>query len=130
MAQDKKDFFIRYTSADCLWAERIARHLEQAGYSTLIQIWDFHPSSNFVIKMQRALENTHRAIAVLSPRYLQSAYAQAEWAAAFAVDPTGEKGLLIPVRIEQCELRGLHVAIVYIDLVQKDKEEARSFLLQ
>jgi tetratricopeptide (TPR) repeat protein len=130
MAQDKKDFFISYTSADRQWAEWIAWHLEQAGYSTIIQAWDFHPSSNFVIEMQRALENMHRAIAVLSPRYLQSAYAQAEWAAAFADDPTGEKGLLIPVRIEQCELRGLHKAIVYIDLVQKEKEEARSFLLQ
>ena len=131
MPQEKKDFFISYTSADRQWAEWIAWHLEQAGYSTIIQAWDFHPASNFVIEMQRALENTHRAIAVLSPRYLQSAYAQAEWAAAFTVDPTGEKGLLIPVRIEQCELRGLHKAIVYIDLVQKeDKEEARSFLLQ
>ena len=130
MAQDKKDFFISYTSADRQWAEWIAWHLEKAGYSTVIQAWDFHPSSNFVIEMQRALENTHRAIAVLSPRYLQSAYAQAEWAAAFAVDPTGEKGLLIPVRIGQCELRELHKAIVYIDLIQKDKDEARSFLLQ
>jgi len=130
MAQDQKDFFISYTGADRQWAEWIAWHLEHAGYSTIIQAWDFHPSSNFVLEMQRALESTHRAITVLSPRYLQSAYAQAEWAAAFADDPTGEKGLLIPVRIEQCELMGLHKAIVYIDLVQKDKDEARSFLLQ
>ena len=130
MPQDQKDFFISYTSADRQWAEWIAWHLEDAGYSTIIQAWDFHPSSNFVIEMQRALESTHRAIAVLSPRYLQSVYALAEWAAAFAVDPTGEKGLLIPVRIEHCELRGLHKAIVYIDLVRKDKDEARSFLLQ
>jgi tetratricopeptide (TPR) repeat protein len=130
MPQEKKDFFISYTSADRQWAEWIAWHLEDAGYSTIIQAWDFHPSSNFALNMQRALESTHRAIAVLSPRYLQSAYAQAEWAAAFADDPTGEKGLLIPVRIERCELMGLHKAIVYIDLVQKDKDEARSFLLR
>jgi len=130
MAPEKKDFFISYTGADRQWAEWITWHLEQAGYSIIIQAWDFHPSSNFVIEMQRALENTHRAIAVLSPRYLNSAYCQAEWAAAFAVDPTGEKGMLIPVRIEQCELRGLHKAIVYIDLVQKEKEEAIAFLLE
>jgi len=129
MAQDQKDFFISYTSADRQWAEWIAWHLEKAGYTTVIQVWDFHPGSNFVLEMQRALENSRRAIAVLSSRYLQSAYCQAEWAAAFTEDPTGEKGILIPVRVEQCELKGLHKAIVFIDLVQKDKEEARRHLL-
>ncbi|RXK82593.1 toll/interleukin-1 receptor domain-containing protein [Chlorobaculum sp. 24CR] len=53
MAQDQKDFFISYTSADRQWAEWIAWHLEQAGYSTIIQAWDFHPGSNVILEMQR-----------------------------------------------------------------------------
>ena len=130
MDQEKKDFFISYTGADLHWAEWIAWQLEDAGYSTILQAWDFHSGSNFVQNMQKALVNARRTITVLSPRYLTSAYAQAEWSAVFAEDPTGEKGMLIPVRIETCELQGLHKAIVYIDLVRKDNDEAKSFLLE
>ena len=32
-----KDFFISYTTADKAWAEWIAWHLEEAGYSTVVQ---------------------------------------------------------------------------------------------
>jgi len=130
MDQEKKDFFISYTVADQQWAEWIAWQLEDAGYTTVLQAWDFHSSSNFVQDMQTALEKAQRTIAVLSPRYLQSAYARAEWSAVFAEDPTGEKGILIPVRIEPCELKGLHKAIVYIDLVRKERNDAQAFLLQ
>jgi hypothetical protein len=49
-----KDFFISYTKADQAWAEWIAWKLEEAGYSTVIQAWDFRPGSNFVLEMQRA----------------------------------------------------------------------------
>ncbi|NEX12732.1 MAG: hypothetical protein C1942_08635 [Prosthecochloris sp.] len=130
MDQEKKDFFISYTGADQQWAEWIAWQLEKAGYTTVLQAWDFHAGSSFVQDMQTALEKAQRTIAVLSPRYLQSAYARAEWSAVFAEDPTGEKGILIPVRIEPCELKGLHKAIVYIDLVRKERKDAQAFLLQ
>ncbi len=53
-----KDFFISYTKADETWAEWIATELEQAGYSTVIQAWDFRPGSNFVLEMQRAPRRT------------------------------------------------------------------------
>ena len=37
------DFFISYTSADRAWAEWIAWQLEAAGFTTLLQAWDFRP---------------------------------------------------------------------------------------
>jgi phage replication-related protein YjqB (UPF0714/DUF867 family) len=48
-AQDegvRTDFFISYTGKDQKWAEWIAWHLEEAGYSTVLQAWDFHASRN------------------------------------------------------------------------------------
>ena len=52
---DKKpDFFISYTGADAAWAEWIAIELENAGYRTVIQLWDFAPGSNFVVEMHQA----------------------------------------------------------------------------
>jgi hypothetical protein len=124
------DFFISYTHADRERAEWIAGILERAGYSTLLQAWDFFPGSNFVIEMQKAATKARRTIAVLSPDYLNSAYATAEWAAAFALDPDSSQGRLIPVRVRACEPEGLLKAIVFIDLVDLGKDEAARTLLK
>ena len=126
---EKKDFFVSYNRADKQWAEWIAWQLEEAGYTTVIQAWDFRPGSNFVIEMQRAAEQARRTIAVLSPDYLQALYTQPEWAAAFAQDPTGEKGTLLPVRVRECELQGLLSQVVYIDLVGLAEQAAKEALL-
>lgn len=119
-----KDFFISYNGADYQWAEWIAWQLEKAGYSTVIQAWDFRPGSNFVLEMQNAAEQADRTIAVLSPSYIKALYTHPEWAAAFARDPTGSKRKLLPVRVRPCELTGLLSQIVYIDLVGLRAEEA------
>jgi tetratricopeptide (TPR) repeat protein len=123
-----KDFFVSYTSADRTWAEWIAWQLEAAGYSTVFQLWDFRPGSNFVIDMRRGA-TAERTIAVLSPNYFASPYAEAEWAAAFAQDPTGEKGILVPVRVRQIDLTGLDRTVIYVDLVGLPEDEAQTRLL-
>ena len=125
-----KDFFISYNNADRIWAEWIAWQLEEAGYTTLIQAWDFIAGKNFVLEMQKAAVNANRTIAVLSPDYLTSRFPQSEWAVAFADDPTGEKGILLPVRVRECELKGLLGQISYIDLVGLDEDKAKNALLQ
>jgi len=87
-------------------AEWVAWQLDDAGYTTVIQAWDFRPGSNFVLEMQRAAAEAERTIAVLSPDYVQACFTQPEWAAAFAQDPTGEKGTLLPVRVRECTSPG------------------------
>lgn len=124
-----KDFFISYTKVDREWAEWIGWQLEENGYSVVIQAWDFRPGGNFVLDMQRATSEAARTIAVLSPEYLISGFAAAEWAAAFARDPTGERGILLPVRVRDCVLSGLLPQIVYIDLVGKSESQAKGILL-
>jgi len=124
-----EDFFISYNSADRQWAEWIAWQLEEAGYTTVLQAWDFRPGSNFVLEMQRAATEARRTIAILSPDYLSARFTQPEWAAAFSQDPTGEKGTLLPVRVRECELEGLLPQIIYIDLVGLDEVAAKETLL-
>lgn len=63
---EMKDFFVSYNNADKQWAEWIAWVLEEAGYSVLIQAWDFRPGTNFVLEMQAAAEQTQQTLAVLS----------------------------------------------------------------
>jgi len=125
-----KNFFVSYNSADRSWAEWIAWCLEEVGYEVVIQAWDFRPGSNFVLEMDGAAKESERTIAVLSPSYLSANYTQSEWADAFAKDPTGEKGSLLPVRVRECELKGLLAQIVYVDLVGLEEDAARNALLK
>ncbi len=127
----KKDFFISYTGRDRQWAEWIAWHLEKTGgYSTVIQAWDFNAGGNFILEMHRAAKETDRTIAVLSSQYLESLYAQPEWAAALVQDPTGIKRLLIPIRIEDVQPDGLLASLIYIDLVGLLENVAKDRLLK
>ena len=122
-------FFVSYTSADRVWAEWIAWQLEEAGYQVKIQAWDFSPGGNFVVEMQKATVECERTIAVFSRNYFLSEFAEAEWTAAFRLDPTGKNEKLIPVRIEDCQPPGLLGSIIYVDLVKLDEATARERLL-
>jgi hypothetical protein len=128
-SQSMKDFFISYNRADKQWAEWIAWTLEEAGYSVVIQAWDFRPGGNFVLDMQRAAAESEKTIAVLSESYLKASYTQPEWAAAFASDPESLERKLIPVRVKECKPEGLLRPIVYVDLVGKSKAEAKQAVL-
>jgi TIR domain len=124
------DFFVSYTLADKVWAEWIAYVLEEAGWSVIIQAWDFRPGSNFVMEMQRAASEASRTVMVLSPDYLKSHFVSSEWAAAFAQDPTGAQNKLVPIVVRKCEVPGLLKSVVHIDLTEKGEEQARKAVLQ
>jgi hypothetical protein len=122
------DFFVSYTGADQAWAEWIAEQLEDAGYTTVLQAWDFRPGSDFLHQMQQATSSAQRTVAILSPAYFGSRFGEAEWRAAFAKDPTGELGLLVPVRVQTCQPPGLLASRAYIDLVDLDEPAAAARL--
>ncbi|HYJ05725.1 MAG TPA: FxSxx-COOH system tetratricopeptide repeat protein [Chthoniobacterales bacterium] len=126
----KKNFFISYNKADREWAEWVAWHLEESGhYSVAIQAWDFGPGLNFAIEMDRAIQECDRVVAVLSPDYLTSLFTKPEWAAYFAQDPTSQNRRIVPVRVRECELKGLLAPIVFADVVGKPEKEAKATLL-
>src|SRR5262249_4505321 len=117
-----KDFFISYNREDKKWAEWIAWQLEEAGFTAVIQAWDF--VGNWVVDMNKAMGETARTIAVLSPNYVKAIYTQSEWANAFRLDPTGEKDLLIPVRVAAFDPDRIFAQLVYVDLVGAEEAEA------
>jgi len=129
MASEPPKVFISYNRADRDWAEWIAGTIETAGYKPIIQAWDFRPGENFVLRMQRAIAEADITMVVLSEAYFKAEFAQPEWAAAFAQDPTGKKRRLIPVRVEECTPTGMLATIIYIDLVGLDEEDAEHALV-
>lgn len=123
------DFFVSYTGCDEVWAEWIAWQLEAAGYRVLLQAWDFGVGAHFVTDMHRAARDVVRTIAVLSAAYLDSAYAEAEWQAAWKDDPAGRDRKLLAFRIEDCLRPGLLGQLVTVDLFGLDHDMARDRLL-
>lgn len=64
----EKDFFISYTGKDENWATWIAETLENAGYSTIIQAWDFKAGGSFINDMNEAIKICSKVILVLSEK--------------------------------------------------------------
>jgi tetratricopeptide (TPR) repeat protein len=128
--RSQRDFFISFTKADRSWAEWIAWSLELEGYQVIYQDWDFRPGMNLPLEIDRAVSTAKRILVILSTEYLADLHAQPQWASAFNLDPTGEKGLLLPVRIRHCEPTGLLSTIVSIDLVNLNEQVARDKLME
>jgi hypothetical protein len=121
--------FISYNKADAAWAEWVAWIFHDIGYQVTLQAWNFRPGHNFVHEMNLALTQSDQCILVLSPESLTSDFVSAEWAAAFARDPTGKGRKLIPVRVRDCTPDGLLGQIVHIDLVGLDEKSAEQRLV-
>ncbi|MFS8096413.1 tetratricopeptide repeat protein [Lentzea alba] len=119
-----------YTGVDKAWAEWIAWELEAQGHEVLVQAWDMVPGTNFVDMMHRGVQESERTIAVLSSAYLDSAFATAEWQAAWQNDPSGANRKLLVLRIEDCDRPGLLASVVSVDLFGPDEDVARTRLRQ
>ena len=123
------DFFISYTEADRVWAEWIAVELEQAGYTVIVQAFDFRPASDFLRQMEDAVKTARRMLAVVSPAYFASDYCLLEWRAGISKDPQGQHRYLLPVRVTAFTLPDLYTTRVYTDLVGHMETVARRKLL-
>jgi len=123
------DFFITYARPDEEWAEWVAATLEDAGYSTILQAWDFRPGDNFIAKMDAALRAKH-TVGLLSSDYLGSLFTQAEWTAAYRQTLVGKERGFIPLRVALCDPSPLLGPVAYIDLVDIDQHQARDRLLR
>ncbi len=129
MPDSKKDFFISYTGRDVAWAEWIAFELEEKGYTTVVQAWDFAAGRDFLTEMNRAVLECERLLPVFSPAYFDSPFARRELNSFTALDGDGSKGLVIPVLVAPVADLGLFRSLVYIDISTDDETSARDRLL-
>lgn len=122
--------FISYTAADSPWAEWVADVLRTAGHRVTVQAADFLPGDNFVLRMQEAASECDHTIVILSQNFLASRFGAAEWAAAFAQDPTGRKRKLIPISVDDVRPTGLWSSIIRLEISEMPEELAREEILR
>jgi hypothetical protein len=61
---------VSHAGPDTEWAEWVAWHLEAARYQVELDRWDWETGSNFVFKMNAALEAAESVVAIWSAAYL------------------------------------------------------------
>ena len=113
---EKADFFISRAGADADFAAVIGSILEDAGSRVILQQWDF-ANTNFMGRMQTALQSGARVIALVSPAYFKSDHCMAEALNTIGHDPLNKNGRLIVMRTAECAPSGLFTALAYWDLV-------------
>jgi tetratricopeptide (TPR) repeat protein len=124
------DFFISYTNGDRRWAEWMAWVLEEAGYTAVLQAWDFRPGGDLKSALNRAVMEARRIISVVSEDYLEGVFPHREWVDAYAARARGEKRKVIPVRVKLCQVDGLLDDIRCLDVAgTTDEAEATRRLL-
>jgi hypothetical protein len=122
------DFFISHAGRDTAWAEWTAWQLQQAGYSVELDVWDWAPGEDFVVRMQSALERADRVLAVCTEAYFSSAFGGAELRAAF-VDQARAEGRVVPVLVEPVTLPALYAPLIPLDLIGLDEATAAARLI-
>jgi TIR domain len=91
------DFFVSHAGRDQAWAEWVAWHLAEAGYTVELDCWDWAAGENFITKMHRAVDAAARVMALFSPAYFdEMRYTSQEWTSALVTNDEGGHRL-VPV---------------------------------
>ncbi|MGH3868082.1 MAG: FxSxx-COOH system tetratricopeptide repeat protein [Pseudonocardiaceae bacterium] len=123
------DFFVSHAGRDHAWAEWVAWHLVEAGYTVELDSWDWAAGENFVTKMHGALDAAERVVALFSPAYFEDIhYTTGEWTSAMTKNDEGEHQL-VPVQIEPCTVPRLLRPLLLVELFDLDEGEAVQRLL-
>lgn len=123
------DFFVSHASRDRAWAEWVAWHLVEAGYTVELDSWDWAAGENFVIKMRTAVEAANRVVALFSRTYFEDGrYTTDEWSSALVKDDKGGHRL-VPFQIERCAVPQLLRPLLRVELFDVDEREAARRLI-
>ncbi|MFF8355860.1 FxSxx-COOH system tetratricopeptide repeat protein [Streptomyces chartreusis] len=122
---EQTTLFISHAGADRAWAEWVAWQLEDAGYTTELDHWDWAAGDNVIVRMNEALERG-RMVAIFSASYFDPArWTTEEWTAVLAAREN-----LVPVRIDTTQAPPMLRAILAPSLVDLDEVAARRALLE
>lgn len=121
--------FLSFNKHDLEIARWIGWNAERSGCDVVFQEWDFAPGTNFVQQMRTHLGACDKLIAVISPNYLEALFTHPEWQHFFQLDPTGAQGLILPIRVAECDLGPLLNTRIHIDFVGQAERECRRRLL-
>lgn len=113
------EFFVSYSHKDKELAGRIGRLLEKAGQTSFLAHDDIKPTEDWEEEIMRRLESCSALVAVITPNFVGSAYANQE--VGFTM---GRGKLVIPLRLDESELPGFVKSSQAIPAVETKLDDA------
>ncbi len=116
-----------YHHQDRLWAEWVAWHLEENGFTCILPDWDFQAGSNFDLEMTRASFSAERIVMILSPNYLRTS----ENLRTVRRVLSSKRDTVLPVVVHEYDQTFKHPLrdLVALNLVNLSKETAQARLI-
>lgn len=110
------DVFISYSSKDKEWVRgELLQRIEQAGLKAFIDFRDFTRGAPSINEMQRGVLTCRKTLAVLTPAYVESGWAEIENIMTQTLDPANRDLRLIPLLKTPCEKPLRIAALTHID---------------
>jgi len=130
----KYDVFLSYSSKDRVWVEKtLLKFIENRGFKVCFDHRDFPFGCNLLQAIGRAVYESRRVIAVVSPNYLDSAWcAEYEFVLTYTKilnkEAPGDSLLLIKYR--DCQMPKHMRCLKYLDYTKTMTIDNRSFLVK
>ena len=109
------DFFLSFTEENRRIADVVRTCLANSGYSCFYQFSSIEPGANFVQRISEGLEESDVLIALFSPAYFSSDWAQTELHSAFADDPGNRRESIVPLLIQDADIPRPFNTLDYVD---------------
>jgi len=109
--------------ADKKFVSALHQLLKRDGIECFFDEVSLAPGDNFVLQISVAIDECNYLVMAMSRAYFSAGFAPSEWAAVLADDPKNERGRLVPLLLEECELPALIRALNYIDVSSAEKLE-------
>lgn len=119
----KYDAFISYSHADEEWVEStLLKTLEDAGLRVCIDFRDFKVGLPAIVNMENAVTDSRHTLIVLTEAWNKSEWGNFEILLAQTSDPSGIRGRLIPVRLEDIATLPKRIAMLtWVDFTRPNR---------
>jgi TIR domain len=112
-----------HVDADKKFVRELHQRLRRDGIECFFDELSVAPGANFVLKISVAIDECNYLVMVMSRAYFSAGFAPIEWSAVLSGDPKNERGRLVPLLLEECELPALIRPLNYIDVSSMEKFE-------
>lgn len=122
----KYDAFLSYAHLDIAPVRELAERLKGDGLQVWLDEWVIQAGDSIPLAIERGLESSRTLVLVMSHAAFDSEWVTLERHTALFRDPTNQQRRFIPLRLDDCDVKGSLRLSAYVDWrKKKDDEYAR-----
>lgn len=117
------DVFLSHSAKAKPAVRELAERLKKDGLRVWLDEWEIAPGGMIGKKVSEGLERSHHLVLVLSKNLTDSEWAQFEYQTILFSDPTNAQHRLIPLRLDDSEIRPTLRQFAYVDWRERDEAQ-------